>query len=165
MSNKTDVTSCPSLRPSARASGFSKTERETVNDSALIRAYLIPENGVLFVTTDGEGISLEAQVHRCIVVPHIRHVLQNRRSIRLINYAKQSRLSRLADSLWKHEIQEQPKDQSQHATYSYKRQRQTFLRAKINDSLSTFLPKLNWHQSKSYTTSWLCRRCINMTLI
>lgn len=50
-----------------------------------IQTYLIPEDGVLLVAAHRQGVTLEAQVHRCIVVPDIWHVLQMERSGRIQN--------------------------------------------------------------------------------
>lgn len=41
-----------------------------------IQAYLIPEDGVVFIATYREGVTLEAQVHWCIMVPDVGHILR-----------------------------------------------------------------------------------------
>lgn len=50
-----------------------QTEFRTTHN---IQGYLLPEDGILFITTHRQSVTLEAQVHRCVMVPDIWHVLQ-----------------------------------------------------------------------------------------
>lgn len=66
-------TSCPAaLRQSIHEA--SQSLRSTSPDK--VQSYLVPENGIRFVAAHRQGVTLEAQVHRRIVVPDIWHVLQ-----------------------------------------------------------------------------------------
>lgn len=40
-----------------------------------VTVYLFPKDRVCFVATHGQGVPLQPQVHRCIVVPYIWHIL------------------------------------------------------------------------------------------
>lgn len=47
-----------------------------LRSSGNIPAYLIPEDGILLISTHRQGITLEAQIHRRVMVSDIWHVLQ-----------------------------------------------------------------------------------------
>lgn len=50
--------------------------RQNLRTTHNIQGYLLPEDGILFITTHRQSVTLEAQVHRCVMVPDIWHVLQ-----------------------------------------------------------------------------------------
>jgi len=56
---------------------FSQYQRhwQRLKSGKNFQPYLLPEDGVLFITTHGKSVTLEAQVHRRIMVPDIWHVL------------------------------------------------------------------------------------------